>query len=300
MILYDTAKGGRALLTESSERVELAAVSTVEAGERELSWLDWSLFADLSPDGKTALFSEAGEGGGPKYSVYLRKLDGSAAVRLGDGTASALSPDGEWVAAFDTHHDPPIPILLLPTGAGQTRKLTSDKLDYRNVAWLPDSKSLLITAKEAGKPVRVFLQSIDAGEPRPLTPEGYGASRNLVAPDGKTFVARQGASGKRLLWPISGGESGKEIPGLEPADVMLRWSADGRSIFTYQNADRKTMLITRVDVATGKRQVVKEWLPADRAGVTGYFSAGISTDGKTIVYSYNRVVGDLYLVEGLR
>jgi hypothetical protein len=79
MILYDTAKGGRALLTESSERVELAAVSTVEAGERELSWPDWSLFRDLSPNG-TALFSEAGEGGGPKYSVYLRKLDDSAGI----------------------------------------------------------------------------------------------------------------------------------------------------------------------------------------------------------------------------
>jgi len=300
MILYDTAKGGRALLTESSERVELAAVSTVEAGERELSWLDWSLFADLSPEGKTALFSEAGEGGGPKYSVYLRNLDGSPAVRLGDGAASALSPDGEWVAAFDPHRDPPIPLLLLPTGAGQTRKLTGDKLDCRNAAWLPDSKGLLVTAKEAGKAVRVYLQPIDGGEPRALTPEGYGAPKNMVAPDGKTFVARRAADGKRLLWPMSGGESGKEIPGLEPADLMVRWSADGRSIFTYQGADRKTMLITRVDVATGKRQVVKEWLPADRAGVTGYDTAGISADGKTIVYSYNRMVGDLYLVEGLR
>jgi Tol biopolymer transport system component len=300
MILYDTAKGGRALLTESSERVELASVSTVEAGERELSWLDWSLFSDLSPDGKTALFSEAGEGGGPKYSVYLRKLDGSPAVRLGDGTASALSPDGEWVAAFDTHRDPPIPTLLLPTGAGQTRKLTADKLDWRNVAWLPDSKSLLITAKEGGKGVRVFLQPIDGGEPHALTPEGYAAPKNMVAPDGKTFLARRPADGKRFLWPISGGESGKEIPGLEPADVMVRWSADGQSILSYQGADRKTLLITRVDVTTGKRQVVKEWTPADRAGVTGYDSAGISADGKTIVYSYNRVVGDLYLVNGLK
>ena len=72
MTLYDAAKGGRALLTEESERVEMAAVSTVLPDEKELSWLDWSLFTDLSPDGKTALFSEAGEGGGPKYSVYLR------------------------------------------------------------------------------------------------------------------------------------------------------------------------------------------------------------------------------------
>ena len=122
----------------------------------------------------------------------------------------------------------------------------------------------------------------------------------MVAPDGKTFVARRPADGKRFLWPISGGESGKEIPGLEPADVMVRWSTDGQSILTYQGADRKTLLITRVDVTTGKRQVVKEWTPADRAGVTGYDSAGISADGKTIVYSYNRVVGDLYLVNGLK
>ena len=96
------------------------------------------------------------------------------------------------------------------------------------------------------------------------------------------------------------GESGKEILGLEPADVMVRWSGDGQSILTCQSADRKTLLITRVDVATGKRQVVKEWTPADRAGVIGYDSAGISADGKTIVYSYNRVVGDLYLLDGLK
>jgi hypothetical protein len=58
--------------------------------------------------------------------------------------------------------------------------------------------------------------------------------------------------------------------------------------------------MSRIDIATGKRELVKEWMPADRAGVTGYDAAGISADGKTVVYSYNRVVGDLYLVEGLQ
>ena len=81
---------------------------------------------------------------------------------------------------------------------------------------------------------------------------------------------------------------------------MIRWAADGRSVFTYQAADRKTMLISRIDTTTGRRETVKEWMPADRAGVTAYDAAGISADGKTIVYSYNRVVGDLYLVEGLK
>ena len=300
MTIYDTEKGGRALLTEESERVEMATVSTVTPGERELSWLDWSLFSDLSADGKIASFNEAGEGGGPKYSVYLRKVDGSPAIRLGEGAGAALSPDGDWVTTFDTHRDPPTPIFLLPTGAGQMKQLTSEKLDCRSMAWLPDSRGLLISAREPGKATRVYLQMLEGGEPRALTPEGYGVPRNMVAPDGKTFVARRTSDGKRFVWPISGGESGKELLGFELREQLLRWAPDGRSIYGYQAADRKTMLISRVDLATGKREVVKEWMPADRAGVTGYDSAGISADGKTIVYSYNRIVGDLYLVDGLK
>jgi len=108
------------------------------------------------------------------------------------------------------------------------------------------------------------------GEPPALTAEGR---KNLVSRDGEAWIARRPADGKRFLWPIGGGESGKEIVRQEPADEM-RWSADRQSIRIYQGADRKTLLITRVDVTTGKRQVVKEWTPADRAGVTGYDWSG--------------------------
>ena len=89
------------------------------AAERDLSWLDATNLADLSPDRKRALFYELGVGGGPKGSVYLRGTDGSPAVRLGDGTAQALSPDGRWAIARTTapHLD------LIPTGAGTSRRL---------------------------------------------------------------------------------------------------------------------------------------------------------------------------------
>jgi hypothetical protein len=99
---------------------------------------------------------------------------------------------------------------------------------------------------------------------------------------------------------MTGGEKGKELPPLEARETLIRWAADGRSFFTYQSADRKTAIISRVELASGKREVVKERMPADRAGVTGYDSASISEDGKTIVYSYNRVIGDVYLVDGLK
>ena len=57
-------------------------------------------FRPLSADGKTMLFTESGEGGGPGYSVYIRKTDGSPPVRLGEGFGQALSPDGKWAVAI--------------------------------------------------------------------------------------------------------------------------------------------------------------------------------------------------------
>jgi serine/threonine protein kinase/Tol biopolymer transport system component len=296
LTLFDTDKSGRALLTEISERVELATLSASSPGERELSWLDWSLYSDLAPDGSAVLFTEAGEGGAATYSVYLRKTDGSPAVNLGPGTADTLSPDGKWVIAVDTHHQPST-ASIYPTGAGQVRPLDVGKIDARGSSWLPDSKGLLITGREPGKGFRVYLYSLDSGSLKPITPEGFASAKNLITPDGKFFISRRISDNKRLLLPISGGDSGRELPDLLLREFIVRWAADGRSYFTYQAADRKTAVMSKVDLLTGKREVIKEWMPADRAGVTGYDAAGISQDGKTIVYSYNRVIGDVYIVD---
>ena len=40
------------------------------------------------------VFAENGEGGGAGYSVWLRRTDLSPAVRLSEGAAMALAPDG--------------------------------------------------------------------------------------------------------------------------------------------------------------------------------------------------------------
>ena len=95
--LNDLSRDGRALMSLSNARLGILGQGPGETEERDLSWLDWSRGMDLSSDGKTLLFDETGEGGGEKYGIYLRKTDGSQAIRLGDGNAGALSPDGQWV-----------------------------------------------------------------------------------------------------------------------------------------------------------------------------------------------------------
>ena len=67
--------------------------------ERDFAWLDFPSGRDLSADSSLLLFDESGEGGGPGYSVYIRKTDGSPATRLGEGSGWGFSADGKWVLA---------------------------------------------------------------------------------------------------------------------------------------------------------------------------------------------------------
>src|SRR4029078_750505 len=127
-----------------NRRREMIAFAPGDQKERDLSWMDWSFPRDLSSDGKLVLFEEEGAGGGQDYSVYIRGTDGSAAVRLGDGYAVALSPDGQ--TALSSLPSSASTVFLLPTGAGQPKKLNFDFYTraFLTATWMPDGKSLII------------------------------------------------------------------------------------------------------------------------------------------------------------
>jgi len=85
--IEDRDRQGRLLVVHNDYLRQVMALGP-EKEEKELSVLDWALVNDFSADGRTMLIEEDGDGGGPNYSVYLRKTDGSAAVRLGEGRRS--------------------------------------------------------------------------------------------------------------------------------------------------------------------------------------------------------------------
>ena len=201
-----SAEPGLVLLTADKTRLALFALPPGETHERTLSWFDWSLLQDMSPDGKTVIFSETGEAVGTHYSMFLRKTDGSPAVRLGDGGLGKLSPDGKWVLAEDGS---PAKLTLLPTGVGQPKAITDDKINHFNAAWVPDGKSIVFTAAEPGHGRRTYIQGIDAGSPpRPITPEGVQGS--LVSPDNVYLLATD-AKRDRWLYPLAGGGEPKKL-----------------------------------------------------------------------------------------
>ena len=297
MTLQDISRDGRVLFVESNARLGFLGLLPGEAKERDLSGLEWSYYPILSADGKTVVFTEQGEAGGPGYSVYLRKMDGSAPVRLGEGAALALSPDGKWVLT-DLIRSTPTQIVLLPTGAGEPKPFPKDSIEHGSGPFgdfHPDGKRILFVGHEPGRPSRVFVQDLAGGAAKPVTPEGVVA--RLLSPDGKLLVA-QTPEGLALT-PVEGGPS-RPIPGTAPGDRPLRLTADGRSLFLRADTREFPARVFRLDIATGRREVWKELMPGDPAGITLLSPEAISEDGKTILFSYARSLADLYLAEGLK
>ena len=297
LTMCDIGRGGRALVTHPTSRWELLGQPPGETRERDLSWLDQSVAADLSSDGSLLLFGESGDGGGERYSVYLRRTDGSPPVRLGDGQATALSPDGAWAASIV--HGEPSRLVLLPTGAGTAATLPRGSIAEYHWAWfLPDGRRLLVEANEAGKQRRLWVQQLPDGEPRVVTPEGTSAPRaNAIPPGGSAVVASCTDDPARYcLYPLAGGAQ-RPIAGLKAREEPLRFSADGAQLFVRE-VSRMPVRIARLDVRSGERVPWREIAPADPTGVR-IRQVLLTPDGAGYVYHYQRSLSDLFLLEGL-
>jgi Tol biopolymer transport system component len=253
---------------------------------------------DLSDDGQTLLFSSRGQGSGPSSAVYLRDLAGTSAVRLGEGRAQAISPDGQWVASLV--YGTPTKLLLLPVGTGQARSLDVQLQAY-GAGWFPDGRRLALTARESGKPLRCWEIELTRGATRPLTPEGRAcpALKTPVSPDGRWVVGwNERAAG---LYPLQGGTA-RELP-YQRGEWFIRWDAQGKALFTFlRSSDAQSALvwkIFRIDLATGERRLWKDIRPADPTGLD-IQRVLLTPDGRTLVYAATRTLSRLFLVEGLR
>ena len=293
--LQDIWQDGRVLLSRDTWRRELIGLTSGDSKEHDLSWLDYTYPSDISPDGKVLLFTEAGEGGGLSYSVYQRKIGETSAVRLGDGLAITVSPDGKWVIASPP--STPAQLVLLPTGPGEAKPLTHDSINHSRARWLPDGKRFLFSGKEPGHAARIYRQDSSDGKPVPISPEGIDPLVLVLSPDGQQVVG-VGPDEKAYFYPVAGGEP-RAVPGIEPGEQPVQWSDDGKAIYFYRLGDLPAK-VYRLDSLTGHKSLWKELMPSDSAGVSRIGPILITPDGKSCMYGYHRILSDLYLVEGLK
>jgi Tol biopolymer transport system component len=254
--------------------------------ETSYSWLRDSTAADLSSDGRQMLinvYEEENPTAASVYSTYLRPTDGSPAKLLGPGKALALSPDHGWALVLRTNPEPHL--TLLPTGAGDARDLPGGGLlHYHAASFFPDGQRILIAAQEKGKPPRTYIQSAAGGAPRPFEEEGLRGW--LVSPDGRQ-IAGTTLEGLQLICQVDGQGRAKTIDGAQPADQLVQWGADGKTMIV-RGAEEMPLTLYRIDLATGKRERWKQLTPSDLTGFLefGAGSAGVRVTPDERYYTY--------------
>ncbi len=292
-VWLEDIRNGTALMVRHQERIGIRGLEPGGKEERELGWFGWSLPRDISQDGRKILFEEEGNGGGPNYTVFLRDTDGSPPAKIGEGLAGAISPDGKWVITRPAKGGP---LSLVPTGAGQSKTLTHDAVDYGAVRFFPDGKHLLASGIENGHGRRDYLIDLSNGDSKPITPEGVSGTH--LAPDGRSTAVLQ-PDGKWGIWPLDG--SGVHpIPGLDSNYYVAGWFPDGISLYAASSRSAKTAKVYRVNTQTGKMDLWKTFGGEAGAGVTSTGAPHFSSDGKAYAYVYVRTLSEAYVVTGLK
>ncbi len=295
--LFDISKDGTVLLSFDYCRREIMAGRIGDQHDQNLSWFDWSFLTSITRDGSKIVFEEQGafSRADGEYQIYVRALDGSPSVSIGEGYGRAISADGKWVVASS---GTPSRLQLLPTGAGDPRTIPLRGLEsFYTWEFAKDAESLFILGNEPGHGIRVFLLEIDGdGTPRPISEEGTSAPM-CVSPDGGRVVLN-GPDHRLTIYSVDGAAPQVVKGGLQ-GERVLAWSDDGNGI--YVTGQGRTLLeVVRIDLASGERSLHHTIRPADPGGVMDLSPARMIPDGQTYAYGYRRYLSDLFVVTGLK
>jgi len=292
--LYDIAADGRVLLARWDLQLGVRGTSPTSSQERELSVTDDSLLEDLSGDGSAVLVYD-------RDGLFLRKTDGSPAVRLGDRfDGGRLSPDGKSLLVISPVDSHP---MLIPVGAGDSRPIGTQ--ECHGAEWFPDGKRFLCEIRDEAQNTRFSSVDVPAGQATEI-PLPSDAAADLhyygpLSPDG-AFLAGVGHSGDYWIVPLAGGAIRRiawSVVGPVKDTLPVGWTADGRGLFVHHIGEIPDT-VQRLDLATGRIEPWKELTLEDRAGVTRIHPVRLAADGRAWAYTYIRVLSNLYVVDGLK
>jgi len=302
-VVWDIASDGRLLFTHEDMTSAEMVAAPANSPEHDVSVLGFAIFGALPADAKAIAFTESGHGVSTDYSVFLRRLDSSSTVELGEGGVIGITPDGKYVVAAIPSQ--PSKLHILPTGAGESRTLDIAPvvLNQSFISWFPapaqsapGTREFVFLGHEGDQPPRAYRISLAGGPARPLTTRKGAEFWNLISPDGRYALQGIGTSdgepGQFLITDLSTGQS-HPAP-LDAADMPAGWAVDGRHVFVAQvNADGAALF--RVDLGTGRRELWKKIQPSDPSGVLSIRLFFVTPSGDAYAYSAGRILSALYV-----
>jgi eukaryotic-like serine/threonine-protein kinase len=294
LTLHDIAADGRVLIATEAARREVVVGRVGEAGERNLTWFDWSLLCGISRDGSFIVFEEQASAVQGVNTVFLRYTDGAPAILMAEGRAAGnpISRDGQWLALVSGD---PARLQLVPVGAGDNRFIECDLAEINELQFYPDGKRLLILGNYEETPEQLFELTIDGdGKAKPLTTQGLNGSFAL-SHDGATIAI---SMDQKLILLASDGSGERPMPGCKAGDIPIEWAEDNSALFILERT-HSIVRIMRVNATNGERT---EWVvirPGDPAGILDVMPVHITPDGQTYAYGYRRFLSDLFIATSL-
>jgi tol-pal system beta propeller repeat protein TolB len=180
----------------------------------------------VSPDGTEIAYVCSKEG---DPEIYVMRADGTSERRITafhqEDREPRWSPDGKWLTFISNREGRERYYAVRPDGT-QLRELSGGavKSDERELAWSPDSKKVALVERLPDAKSRIWVVSVEGGEPVALTD---GKSRDDMpawSPDGKylVFVAERG--GDVDLWLMRADGSGQtRLTTAKGPDWLPRW-----------------------------------------------------------------------------
>lgn len=298
LILHDVAPDGRLLLERANLRTEMLLAREGQAEPLDLSWLDFSAAVSMSADGSSVLFYESGQGGGPDYTTFVRRTDGSLPVRVGTGRALALSPDGQWVLSVPLHD--PNRLDVAPVGPGEARQIRIPGAAIHEVAgFVGDGRTLYVTTQDAERRRTTWLVDVDGRNPRRLPlPAGRAVFDDTFSPDGTRFVQSCVDEKAACVFHVDG-SAPEPVRGSRPEWRAVGWDVKGR-IYFREAKHGPAQSLWRVEPATGRADALGDLAPRDRAGADGLLGVVVSRRGDAWAFNVRRRLSDLHVVSGVR
>jgi eukaryotic-like serine/threonine-protein kinase len=288
----DIAPGGALLATSDDSPTRIMGRAAGATEDKDLSWLDTSGSPVISRDGNLLALSDWGRSAGSNYATLLRKMDGSPAVNLGEGSAVDFSPDARWVLV--TVPSTPAKLMIYPTGPGEPRRIDGGELEaYSDGRWMGDGKSIFVCGNAVGKAPRCYVRTVDAPALTPVGPEGV--DRGIVSPDGKLAIVRRVTLQEHLLCVLNGGMP-RPLPFIAADDRVLRFSPDGTKVWVL-GARRR---VESVDLASGRRETILEFGIPGGAGMSNVRDVALADDPRAYAYEVGEYASRLFQIEGVK
>jgi DNA-binding winged helix-turn-helix (wHTH) protein len=289
MRLLDISPAGKILIALDEMNTTMTAQLANETTEHDMSNFDSSHLDDISADGQLILFTEAGNGGGRRYSAFTFNRRAKKAVRFASGRAFALSPDKKSALTIDPIDRKSITVTNLASGA--SRKIHGGGFEYQWARFFPDGQRVLVGGAYPEAPMQLAIQPFDGGKLAPINGAPY-LDQVQLSPDGRRVAGRIGDKVS-----VVGLETGmRRTLRVESVSVPVAWSRDGNDVFLLL-FDRQPSRVVKVDWRTGSMGTWK-MLASGHTDSNTITSAVAAPAVNAYAYSSNYNLSRLYVVDG--